>query len=104
MSCIFSDYWYEWKLTGGKSLKLEKWIFEDISKLSLRVVLEALNSENIDYKKKTEELGILLRLSSGIELTFENINDVEGMNSNNYHISSFALVAEYPNRWAKTNL
>lgn len=99
LSCIFSDYWYEWKLSGGKHLELEKWIFEDISKLSLRVVLEALNSENIDYKKKTDQLGVLLRLKSGVELTFENINDIEGLDTNNYHISSFVLVTENPNRW-----
>ena len=23
---IYSDYWYEWKLEGGKNLKLKKWI------------------------------------------------------------------------------
>jgi len=96
---IYSDYWYEWKFDGGKSLKLNKWIFEDISKLNLRFVLEVLNIHNIDYKKKTENLGILLRLNSGVELTFENINDIEDLNPNDFHLSSFGLVAENPNRW-----
>jgi len=96
---IYSDYWHEWKIEGGGHLELDKWIFNDISKLNLRFVIEALNTHNIDYKKKTDNLGVLLRLNSGIELTFENINDIEGLNSNDFHLSSFGLVAENPNRW-----
>lgn len=96
---IYSDHWYEWKLEGGTNLRLKKWIFSDISQLNLRFVLEAFNTHNIDYKKKTDQLGVLLRLNSGLELTFENINDVEGLNTNDFHLSSFGLVAENPNRW-----
>ncbi len=96
---IYSDHWYEWKLEGGESLILDKWIFDDIRKLTLRFVLEAFNSQNIDFKKKTDNLGVRLRLESGVELTFENINDIEGLDTNDFHVSSFGLVAEYPNRW-----
>ncbi|CAM1357600.1 hypothetical protein [Tenacibaculum halocynthiae] len=96
---IYSDYWYEGKLSDTKELTLNKWIFEDIDKLNLLYVLTKLNEENIDYKKKTDNLGVLLRLKSGVELTFGNINDVEGLNTNEYHLTSFALVAENPFRW-----
>ena len=53
----------------------------------------------MDFKKKTDNLGVLLRLNSGIELTFENINDIENLNTNEFHLSSFGLIAENPNRW-----
>ncbi|WP_108870043.1 hypothetical protein [Aquimarina aquimarini] len=96
---IYSDYWYEGKLDSGYQLKLNKWIFEDISKLNLLYVLTKLNEHDIDYKKKADNLGVLLRLKSGVELTFENINDIEGLKSNDFHITSFALVAENPYRW-----
>lgn len=95
---IYSDHWHDWKLDGGDSLKLDKWIFNDISKLNLRFVLSALNSENIDYKKVTDNLGIGLRLKSGIELTFENTTDNDDLDSNDFHITSFGLVEEN-NRW-----
>jgi len=96
---IYSDYWYEGKLESSNQIKLDKWIFEDIDKLNLAFVLKVLNTHNIDYKKKTDKLGVLLRLNSGIELTFENINDIEGIDTNDFHLSSFGLVAENPNRW-----
>jgi len=96
---IYSDHWYDGKLTGGKWLMLNKWIFNDIQQLSLSFVLKALNTHNIDYKKKTDILGVLLRLNSGVELTFENVSDVEGLDTNDFHITSFGLVAENPNRW-----
>ncbi|WP_378174026.1 hypothetical protein [Aquimarina sp. SS2-1] len=96
---IFSDYWYEGKLENSKQLKLNKWIFNDIGKLNLRFVLESLNTQNIDFKKKTDTLGVLLRLNSGVELTFENLNDIEGLDTNDFHLTSFGLVAENPHRW-----
>ncbi|WP_298544928.1 hypothetical protein [uncultured Aquimarina sp.] len=96
---IYSDHWYEGKLESSNQIKLDKWIFEDIDKLNLKFVVTALNTHNIDYKKKTDKLGVLLRLNSGIELTFENINDVEDIDTNDFHLSSFGLVAENPNRW-----
>ena len=62
-------------------------------------MLKKLNEQNIDYKKKTDGLGVLLRLKSGVEFTFENIDDVEGLSTNDFHLSSFGLVAENPYRW-----
>ena len=96
---IFSDNWYEGKLKNTTKLKLNRWIFDDISKLDLLTVLTQLNKQDIDYKKKTDKLGVLLRLNSGIELTFENITDEEGLSPNQYHLTSFGLVAENPLRW-----
>ena len=96
---IFSDHWYEGKLSDTKQLKLNKWIFEDTDKLNLLYVLGKLNKHDIDYKKKTDQLGVLLRLDSGVEFTFDNINDVEGLDSNDFQMTSFSLVAENPYRW-----
>ncbi|QKX04063.1 hypothetical protein HN014_03790 [Aquimarina sp. TRL1] len=96
---IFSDYWYEGKLDSGNQLKLNKWIFDDISQLNLLFVMTKLNEHNIDYKKKTDNLGVLLRLRSGVELTFENIDDIEGVSTNSFQLTSFALVEENPYRW-----
>jgi len=97
--CIFSDHWYEEKLDDSAQLKLDKWIFDDIDKLKFLYVLEKLNEQNIGYKKKTDKLGVLLRLANGVELTFDNINDEDNLSENDYHLTSFALVAENPCRW-----
>ena len=98
---IFSDHWYEGKLADTKDIKLNKWIFEDISKLSLLYVLTKLNEHNIDYKKKTDKLGVRIRLTSGVELTFDNINDIEGLSANQFHLTSFSLVEENAYRWSR---
>jgi hypothetical protein len=97
---IFSDHWYEGKLESDQ-LKLNKWIFENIDQLNLLFVIKALNEHNIDFKTKTDQLGVLLRLNSGIEFTFENIDDVDHLSTNDFHITSFSLVAENPYRWKK---
>lgn len=94
---IFSDHFST--LKGGKKLKLVKWILSDISKLNLMYVLTELNANNIDYKKKTDNLSVVLRLNSGVELTFENINETENLSSNEFQMVAFGLVAENPNRW-----
>lgn len=86
-------------LSGGNDLKFNKWIFEDFEKLNLLYVMKKLNECDIDYKKKTDKLGVLLRISSGIELTFENIDDKEPLSSNEFILTSFGLVAENPYRW-----
>jgi len=96
---IYSDHWYEGKLESCSQLKLNKWIFEDINKLKLLYVLKKLHEQSIDYKTKTDNLGVLIRLTSGIELTFENSDDEDTLSSNNYQLTSFGLVAENPNRW-----
>ena len=92
--CIFSDHWYEGKLDDSSQLKLHKWIFDDINKLKFLYVLEKLNEHNIGYKKKTDKLGVLLRLTSGVELTFDTISDEHNLSENDFHLTSFALVAE----------
>lgn len=94
---IFSDHFST--LKGGKKLKLEKWILSDISKLNLLYVLTELNSNSIFYKKKTDNLGVTLRLNSGVELTFENINETDGLSSDEFQMVAFGLVAENLNRW-----
>ncbi len=96
---VFSDNWYEGKLCDTNDIKLKKWIFEDTSKLNLLFVLTELNNHQIDYKKKTDKLGVLVRLDSGIELTFDNIEDQEGLSTNDFHMTSFSLVEENPYRW-----
>lgn len=96
---IFSDHFNNAKLSGGKHIKIKPWIFKDPSKLTLQFVLAELNNQNIDFKKKTDNLGILLRLQSGIELTFENWEDIDGCNSNDFRLTSFSLIEENPNRW-----
>jgi len=94
---IFSDYFKT--LKGGKKLKLNKWILSDISKLNLLYVLTELNIKGIDYKKRTDNLSVTLRLNSGVELTFENINKTDNLSPNEFQMVAFGLVAENPNRW-----
>ncbi|MDR1198663.1 MAG: hypothetical protein LBK94_06580 [Prevotellaceae bacterium] len=76
---------------GGKSLIIDKWILEKPNELKLLNVLEKLNENNIDYEKKEDSLGIKLKLESGVELTFENINDIENLNKNHYELTTFGL-------------
>ena len=101
---VFSDYLH--KLNGGKQLTLKKWFFDDKNTLNLSYVLSKLNTENIDYKKKTDKLGILIRLKSGIELTFENpsdytdvIDNQENTDFNDFILTSFSLIEENLLRW-----
>lgn len=94
---IFSDHFET--LKGGKKLKLDKWILSDISKLNLLYVLTELNSHSIDYKKKTDNLCVTLRLNSGVELTFENANETDNLSANEFQMVAFGLVAENPKRW-----
>lgn len=98
---IFSDHWYEGKLESSHQIQLSKWVFEDIDKLNLMYMMTELNRHHIDFKKKTDELGVLLRLDSGIELTFDNVDDLEDLDTNDFHLTSFSLVMENPYRWKK---
>ena len=99
LTVIFSDYWYPGKLDSSNQLKLDKWILEDVDKLNLLFVITELNNHNIDFKKKTDNLGVLLRLKSGVELTFENSDDEEDLSTNDFQLTSFCLVEENPYRW-----
>jgi len=94
---IFSDDLRD--LHGGKDLRVNRWILDDPAKLNLAYVLHTLNEEKIDYKKQSDALGVVVRLASGVELTFENIDDAEGVSPNNYQMTSFGLVAENFRRW-----
>lgn len=85
--------------SGGEKLKIDKWIFENTSSLSLVKVAAELDNNHIDYKQKEDNLGILLRLSSGVELTFENLNDVAHLSTSEFCVTSIGLVKENPNRW-----
>ena len=60
--------------------------------------MQELNNHDIDYKKQTDSFGITLRLKSGIELTFENKDDIEDLNPNEFLLSSFAKIEENPNK------
>lgn len=88
---IHSDHWPDGNITAGDNIHLKKWIFSDIESLDLISVLEALNSENIDYSKSSNELGCHLLLKSGVEMTFENLTDLEDMDHNFYQLTSFSL-------------
>ena len=94
---IFSDDLRD--LNGGKDLRVMRWIFDDPAKLDLAYVLHRLNEEKIDYKNQSDALGVVLRLASGIELTFENMHDAEGLSPNDYSMTSFGLVPENFRRW-----
>lgn len=48
---------------------------------------------------KLDNLGVTLRLNSGVELTFENINETENVSANEFQMVAFGLIAENPNRW-----
>lgn len=88
---IFSDYWSENKINAGNHILLKPWIFEDTSKLTLNFVLKALNTNHIDYTKKTTSLSIVLYLENGIELTFESTSDIANSDPNNFKLSAFGL-------------
>jgi hypothetical protein len=76
---------------GGKNLIIDKWILEKPKELKLLNVLAKLNENDIDYEKREDNLGIKLKLESGIELTFENNNDIENLNKNHYELTTFGL-------------
>jgi hypothetical protein len=88
---IFSEEFDDFN--GGKNLIIDKWILANPNELKLLNVLKKLNENNIDYEKKEDNLGIKLKLESGIELTFEN-NDIEKSkksNKNDYELTAFGL-------------
>ncbi|GAB1858349.1 hypothetical protein MHTCC0001_31860 [Flavobacteriaceae bacterium MHTCC 0001] len=96
---IYSDHWENHKLDGGNNLKLNNWIFDDISLLNLHTILGVLNTNGIDFKKRTTDLNILVRLNSGVELTFENTTETTAVNPNDFHLSSFSLMVENAIYW-----
>lgn len=83
---IYSDYLEE--LDAGEYLQVNKWILNDYSKLCLKNVLTELNKEGIDYCKSTQNLSVILKLKSGVELGFKGIE----ADQNKLHINYFSLV------------
>lgn len=87
---IFSDFIYE--LDGGENLDLDKWIFEDYSKLNLAYILTQLNIQEVDYCKSGDRFGIRLITKSGVELGFAKETDEVIFDSNKLHLTSFSLM------------
>lgn len=62
------------------TLKIDKWIFEDLSKLTLRNVLSILNTEQSNYSIKFNQQlhnTVVKIRKSGVTLWFENIENWE---------------------------
>ena len=87
---IYSDYLSE--LDGGENLDIDKWIFEDYSKLNLTYVLTQLNIQEIDYCKSSDKIGIRLITKSGVELGFAKETDEVVGDINQLHMTSFSLI------------
>jgi hypothetical protein len=90
---IFSDY-FDNNFNSGKDIIINKWIFDKPDDFKLINVLGILNENDIDYEKNVSKIcgTIILRLKSGVELTFDNINEIENLNKNNYELTSFGLM------------
>jgi hypothetical protein len=86
---IFSDYIEE--LDGGENLELDKWIFEDYSKLNLAYVLSELNKNGIDYCKSSNIHEVRLKTKNGVELNFNIEHENFKMDSNLLMLSSISL-------------
>jgi hypothetical protein len=89
---IFSDYLE--KLSGGKKIAIEKWIFEDVSKLNLIYFINILDANNIDYTRNTikfreNKFGIGLLLASGVKLVFEDVAETQDIDK--FMLMSFEL-------------
>jgi|JI8StandDraft_1071087.scaffolds.fasta_scaffold431877_1 hypothetical protein len=88
---IFSDSIGE--LSGGPNVQLDKWIFEYTDKLTLLFVQNELNTHNVDYRKISSRTTsqIILRLSSGVELMFDNTQDINRLSTNDFHLIAIGL-------------
>ncbi len=101
---IFSDYIDA--LDGGKYLELDKWFLDDEESLKLPKVLWHLNSEHLDYCKKTNSFGettVEIALQSGLSLGFsidelddesydEYIERTKITKQNEFKLVSFSLI------------
>jgi hypothetical protein len=72
---IYTDYLDA--IRSNNRFDVNPWIFEDVSKLTLLFVLAELNKNVIDYHKLTGAYGVLLRLKSGVELSFASLDESE---------------------------
>lgn len=91
---IYSDYIDT--LSGAPSLNVDPWILSAPEKLTLIVVMAALNREGIDFAKTTRVApacpGVRLALASGVELQFEHLDEAVGdCDPNTMRLASFSF-------------
>lgn len=93
---IFSDYIDT--LDGGPAIDLERWILARPAALTLPEVMRALNSERIDFAKRTGTYGeVKLELASGVTLHFDmghapDEQQAGPVDQNAMRLSAFALM------------
>lgn len=89
---IFSDNISD--LDGGEYLELKKWVFNDTDSLTLSKFIDELNTERVDFSKKTEKFELeYIRLNivgSNVQLTFIDEENVL-TNPNDFRLSAFSL-------------
>lgn len=88
---IFSDHFNYQKLNAGKHISIDRWIFERPRRLTLKNVIQELNTHHIDFQKTTTKLNIELKLNSGVILYFENHKDITDLDPNKFHLVAFAF-------------
>lgn len=88
---IFSDHFNHEKLNAGEHISIDRWIFERPRRLSLKNVIQELNTHSIDFHKNTTKLNIELKLNSGVILYFENHKDITDLDPNQYHLIAFSF-------------
>jgi hypothetical protein len=106
---IYSDYIDT--LTGGQSLRLQKWIFDEPEKLTIENVLRHLAKERIAFKLEYGTLSngytsaAIQIIASDVKLSFalpENdeedyeqyLDRLKGADSNLFQLSSFSLMTK----------
>lgn len=92
LTLIYTDYLDAIK--NNNRFEVKPWIFEDTSKLQLLFVLAKLNEEDIDYKKLTGKYGVLLRLQSGVDLSFASLDEADLRRPNDLMMTSVSLTAK----------
>ena len=90
LTTIYSDHFLYKKLHGGTAIRLKPWIFKH-KKIRLSTLLSSLNTQHIDYQKKTTKLNIQLHLTNNILLYIENLHDKDNLDPNDYLLSAFAV-------------
>lgn len=76
---------------------MNKWIFEDYSKLNLAYVLTQLNIQEIDYCKSSDRFGVRLITKNEVELGFTKETDEVVIEPNQLHLTSFSLAEKKNN-------
>ncbi len=74
-------------------MDLSKWIFEEYSKLNLNNVMSELNKHEIDFCKKSDSFGIVLKTSGGVKLNFTKDFEELLSDNNQLHITAFSLIS-----------